>query len=606
MKLLKRQAHLGYVDSMLWIPKTALNVDGVKRALTFEIPIRDTIKILKLWDEAEHHLIVPRTFLNPADLNIECIDCRPTSYARTDVTSRIKLDYKPDPATGALRPTGSDLQHRALKALRGATGGTLQLACGKGKTVVALELAARMKVPTIIAVDSTHLLGQWQLEIARHLEVPGGVGLIQGQTKDWKKSIVMATYHSLANWSETMPEEVRRWFGLIIWDEGHHVSAPTFSLSAPLFYGYRLALSATPKRSDGMHVVCEHHIGEVIFKDIIQNNPPKISFKWTGYSLDLQDPKIRAEVCDKNGELHLAKVAGHFGGDRYRLNEVVMPEVQRLADEGHKTIVLSNSVDEVINLMTLWTRKDPDTPLYSDIPYPEPEDVDERLLPHPLSPAQEKKITRVIGETKANLARNPNLPRQKREVFENKLKEFEQALEAHRVWKKTEAEYRKRQRAFLKALLEEPSTGGLFTEAVKSELRFDMLAKRQVIFAIMKYGKEGLDDKKLSAVLVSEPISDRNTLQQIMGRPRDKSNAVLIFLEDNIGPLIGQCKKLRRHLRDWPVEEGGPFKYEQTSHPSLERRQASTWNRAQAKPLRTPRPIAPGSSLPAPRASSSA
>jgi hypothetical protein len=72
-----------------------------------------------------------------------------------------------------------------------------------------------------------------------------------------------------------------------------------------------------------------------------------------------------------------------------------------------------------------------------------------------------------------------------------------------------------------------------------------------------------------------------------MGRPRDKSNSVLIFLEDNVGPLIGQCRKLRHHLRDWPVNEGGPFKYEQINHPSLARRQGSQWN-AQKNLLRRP------------------
>jgi hypothetical protein len=102
-----------------------------------------------------------------------------------------------------------------------------------------------------------------------------------------------------------------------------------------------------------------------------------------------------------------------------------------------------------------------------------------------------------------------------------------------------------------------------------------MLAERQVIFAIMKYGKEGLDDKKLSAIVACEPMSDKNTLQQVMGRPRNKQNSELVFLEDNVGPLIGQCQKLRRHLRDWAPDEGGPFHYTQVGHPSVARRQAA-------------------------------
>lgn len=576
MKLIKRNPDLGYIDTMLWVPKKLLNVDGVKRALEFELTDRDSIRVLRLWEEAEHHLIVPRAFWKPGELAFDCIDCRPTSYARTGVQSKVKLDYKP--INGKLQPTGDTVQATAIEALLEANGGILQLACGKGKTVVALHLASLLQVPTLIVVDNTHLLQQWQAEIGLHLNVPGGVGLIQGAAKDWQRGIVVGTYQSLANWAEKMPEEVRRWFGLIVWDEGHHVSAPTFQKSAPLFYGYRLSLTATPKRQDGTHVIAEHHIGEIIFKDLIQKSPPKIYFKWTGFELDFDDAKTRTDVCDKNGEVHLGKLAGYFGANRHRLNDIVIPEVKALVDAGHKAIVLSNSVDEVINLHAIWTTGDPNVELYTDIPYPTNVDVGETLLPCELKKDQINRALRFIADIKKNLDNNPDMQKSKREVAEERLKKYEELLAQFEVWKKTEKEMRRRQRQYLKDLLKLKSTSGIFTEAVEPSERFEMLRTRQVIFAIMKYGREGLDDKKLSAVLVSEPISDRNTLQQIMGRPRDKSNSVLIFLEDNIGPLIGQCRKLRHHLRDWPVDEGGPFKYEQLNHPSVARRQGSTWN----------------------------
>ena len=588
MKLIKRDPNRGYIDSMLWVPKKLLNVDGVKRALEFELPERNMIRVLRLWDEAEHHLIVPRAFWKPGDLQFECVDCRPETFAKTSVKSKIQLDFKPGPG-GLLQPTGKSTQKQAISALLKANGGTLQLACGKGKTVVALHLASLLRVPTLIAVDNTHLLHQWQDEIARHLEVPDGVGLIQGPKRDWKHSVVMATYQSLANWSATMPEEIRRWFGLIIWDEGHHVNAPTFSKSAPLFYGYRLALSATPDRQDGTHVICQHHVGDVIYKDIIQDHPPKISFKWTGFELDLEDQKTRAAVCDKNSEIHLGKLAGYFGTSRDRMVNTVLPEVQALVAKGHKVLVLSYSVDEVINLMTLWT-EGTNAPLYSDLPYPTAADVGETLEPQELRPEYAKKLAATVADIKRNLATHPNLQAVKRQAFQKRADAYQELLDRFEVWKKTERMYRKQQREFLANLLSKKSTSGLFTEAVKAPERMRMLAERQVIFAIMKYGREGLDDKKLSAIVVSEPMSDRNTLQQIMGRPRDKKHSELIFLEDNIGPLIGQCQKLRRHLRDWSIDEGGPFKYEQVNHPSTVRRQGNTWNHQTATPkgLRSP------------------
>lgn len=576
MKLMKRDPSKGYISDMLWIPRGLVNVEGVKNALQFEIPDRTNIRILKLWEEAEHHLIVPRAFWNPQDLPIEWVDARPREYEKTNVVSKIKLDHKLL-ASGAVVPTGDKVQTNALNALLSSQGGTLQLACGRGKSVLALELAARLQVPTVIAVDNTALMVQWQHEIERHLNVPGGVGLIQGEHRDWKKSIVMATYHTLANWADTMPEEVRRWFGLAIWDEGHHVSAPRFSKSAPLFYGYRLALTATPKRPDGTHVICRHHVGDIIYKDVKQVMPPAITFKWTGIQLDPTDPKVMMAVNDKNGEIHGGKLASYLGAHRERLNKHVIAEAKAQVASGHKVLVLSYSVDEVINLMALWTSGDPDCSLYTDIQYPTAEEVGETNPPVELSPKNYQRAHGTINDIYKTLRTNPSLPEHKRRNYQEHIDKYRLQMQQHETWKKTELLYRQRQKAFLKELMQKKSTAGLWTAAIKPNERFKMLKERKVVFAIMKYGREGLDDKDLSAIVVSEPMSDQNILQQVMGRPRGKSNAVLIFLEDNIGPLIGQCKKLRSHLRNWDVSEGGPFKYELVNHPAVARRQQPTW-----------------------------
>ncbi len=576
MQLMKREAHKGYVSDMLYVPKNLVNVEGVKSALEFEIPERNSIRMLQLWEESEHHLIVPRAFWNPKELPIEWVDARPTSYEKTGVRSRVKLDHKLL-QDGSIVSTGERSQSEAIKALMTSQGGTLQIKCGGGKTVVALHFAALRQVPTIIVVDNTTLLLQWQKEIAKHLDVPGGVGLIQGDKRDWKKYVVMATYQTLANWAATMPEEVRRWFGLIIWDEGHHVSAPTFSKSAPLFYGYRLALSATPSRADGSHVICQHHVGEVLFKDVKQRNPPAIKFKWTGIKLDGADPQVMMAVNDKNGEVHIGKLAGYLGAHRDRLYDHVLAEAKAKVASGHKVLVLSYSVDEVINLMTLWTANKKDHPLYTDIHYPAPADVGETEPPVELSKSALSKAHGTISSIRANMRTTQNMPEKKKAQCREHIEKYSMMIQRHEVWKKTESLFKKRQRQFLEELLKKKSTAGLFTAAVSPDLRFKMLKERKVIFAIMKYGREGLDDKDLSAIIVSEPMSDQNILQQVMGRPRGKANAELIFLEDDIGPLVGQCKKLRSHLRNWDAGEGGPFKYTLENHPAVGRRQPVSW-----------------------------
>lgn len=573
MDLLVRRRDTGYLDSLLWVPKGAINVAGTKNALTFQFFDEQRVTLLQLFKETEHHLLVPREFWAPADFSFPVIDCRPKRYPHVDIKSRVLLDHRVE--KGVLVPTGATVQQDALAALMRARGGVLQLACGKGKTVVALHYAAMRGFPTIIILDTTQLMRQWREEIEQHLDVPGGVGLIQGDVFDWKKPIVLATYHSLAARAPFLTEEVRRWFGTAIWDEAHHVAAPTFSRSADLFYGVRLGLTATPDRDDGMHVVYNFHLGPVIYKNLQQDLKPRIYFVWTGLGVDKNDPKVLAAVNDKNGELHIGKVAGFLGGWPQRV-DFLINQVKEAVAADRKVIVLSKSVDALVNMLAAWNQQ---TTLYSDVPFPTAQDVGETVPPMELSAIEQRKLGKQLGMIKGELQKqgaNPNAA-----ALQQKKALLEQAFEAHRVYKKCAALWNKKRATYLKDLLAQPSTAGLMIYKVDPDARTKMLREKQVTFAIAKYGREGLNERSLDTIIVNEPLSSRNSLQQLMGRVlRDmegKKEPVVVFLEDDIGPFIGMCKKLRRHLSEWPLDQGGPMPYENLGHVNTHKKRNPTW-----------------------------
>jgi len=547
---------------MLWVPKAAVNAEGTKRALTFQFSDAQKVTLLTLYKETEHHLLVPREFWRPEDFTFPVVDCRPQQYPRVSIRSRIHLDHRYE--NGVPSPTGTTVQQEAMTALLQSRGGVLQLACGLGKTVVALDYIARRGVPALIVLDTTQLMKQWREEIEQHLEVPDGVGLIQGETFDWKKPVVLATYHSLAARAGTMPEEVRRWFGTVVWDEAHHVGAPMFSRSADLFYGVRLGLTATPDRDDGLHVVYNFHLGPVIYKNLTQDLKPRIYFMWTGLSLDKTDPHVLAAVNDKNGELHINKVAGFLGGWKPRI-DFVIDQIRQAVANGRKVIVLSKSVDSLINMLGAWNNA---TQLVSDIPFPTAQDVGETTPPAELSEHDERRLTRKLHATIAAIQRKPANLQTELVAKAN----IEQALEAHRVYKKCLALWNKKRASHLKQLLAQPSSAGLMIYKVDPEERSRMLREKQVTFAIAKYGREGLNERSLDTIIVNEPLSSRNALQQLMGRVLrhkvGKKEPVVVFLEDDIGPFIGMCRKLRQHLREWPTDEGGPFEYDNVGHPN--------------------------------------
>jgi hypothetical protein len=213
VKVEKRNPDLAYVSADLWLPKNQMNVDAVKSALILQVSKGKGVEtVVKMWKETEHHLVVPREMYDLAEITgqFRTVDARPQTYTRTYVKSRIVLDNKSPEFT---------TQKDSVAAMMKSHGGVLQLGCGKGKSVIALEVIARLQVPALIVVDTTQLIKQWGGEIATFLDVPGGVGLLQGKVHDWKKAVCITTYQTLSALADDLPEGLSNWFGASFYDE---------------------------------------------------------------------------------------------------------------------------------------------------------------------------------------------------------------------------------------------------------------------------------------------------------------------------------------------------------------------------------------------------
>jgi hypothetical protein len=566
MQALLRKPDTGYLGNWLWVPKGAIDADGVRNALSLRfVDARSETKIryVYLYRETETHMLVPRCLWTPGSLPFKVVDCRPRNYPKVGLSTRIKLDHRM--VNGQLIPTGEDVQQKAFDALCRHESGILQLGCGKGKTVVALYFAAHLDGPTLILLDNTNLLEQWRQSIELFMDVPGGVGRIAGGVCDWEgRGVVLATYHSVGALAQNMSEEMRRRFKLVVYDEGHHISAATFAPAAECFYGYRLALTATAIRDDGLHVIYDNHVGPTIYKDITHRIKPRIVFKWTGFGVN-----ATSDVYDVNGEIHSSKVSSFFGTWKERM-AMILNDVDIAVSKGRKVLVLCNSIDETINLCALYTLRNwhaPQGTMYTDVPTPTPAELGQTIHPIPLDGAQRKFIEEQCAEMQLRMSYAGEGPQTKM-----KLADLELQLQQDDVHKLVTSELNKRQKKYREWLQSKLTNSGFMIYKVDAEERMRYLRTKQVVFAIMKYGKEGLDDEWLDTVFVSLPFSGRNGLQQLLGRPTrskpGKKQPLIIFYEDNIGPLIGMCKKLRRHLTSWPLEENGPFDFEQHDHPS--------------------------------------
>lgn len=167
------------------------------------------------------------------------------------------------PVTTALRVEPRPYQEEALTRWLGAgSAGVVILPTGAGKTMVAAMAIHSTGLCTLAVVPTLDLLQQWRTALASALSLSSEeIGIFGGGEKDIKP-ITIITYDSAALYTH----ELKR-FGLIVWDECHHLPAPTYRLIAEgAFTPFRLGLSATPERSDMTHLDLDHLIGPEVYR----------------------------------------------------------------------------------------------------------------------------------------------------------------------------------------------------------------------------------------------------------------------------------------------------------------------------------------------------
>ncbi len=146
--------------------------------------------------------------------------------------------------------------------LAGGSAGVVILPTGAGKTLVAAMAIHETHLWTLAVVPTLDLLQQWRTALASSLSLNAHeIGIFGGGEKELKP-ITIITYDSAALY----PRELRR-FGLLIFDECHHLPAPTYRLIAEsAFTPLRLGLSATPERSDMAHTDLDRLIGPEVYR----------------------------------------------------------------------------------------------------------------------------------------------------------------------------------------------------------------------------------------------------------------------------------------------------------------------------------------------------
>ena len=236
------------------------------------MPVRDTPRTICCAEISDEYICLPRGCLQSVT---ELVESAGRKTGITDERQRgraIQAEF-----CGTLR----DEQIPAVQALASQDNGILSAATAFGKTVVAAALIAAKKVNTLIIVNRTQLLDQWQERLtqflniqeelpeqpkkrgrARHREVIGRFGA----GKNTRSGIVdIAVMQSLGK-----ADEIRDWigeYGMVIVDECHHVPAFTFeAVMKAVPARYTFGLTATPKRADGHQPILNMYLGPIRYQ----------------------------------------------------------------------------------------------------------------------------------------------------------------------------------------------------------------------------------------------------------------------------------------------------------------------------------------------------
>jgi superfamily II DNA or RNA helicase len=237
---------------------------------------------------------------------------------------------------------------------KGANG-LICVPCGRGKTFMAINIAAKLGRKFMVVVDKEFLLQQWSGELKALMpgirigiiqENKREIGVIQNKVKEptipeLKESLKALGLkiggnraELIARLKENTPEETHetkeapvleydcciamiqtlvqrefsdtefRSFGLTIFDECHHLGAAHFSRALlKIQTKFMLGLSATPTRDDGLTKVFEWFIGKPTYWEKVREADPDVNVKKVDFKSD--DPAYAKEPVDFRGEIVL-------------------------------------------------------------------------------------------------------------------------------------------------------------------------------------------------------------------------------------------------------------------------------------------------------------
>ncbi|MFC7046823.1 DEAD/DEAH box helicase [Halobacteriaceae archaeon GCM10025711] len=226
-----------------------------------------------------------------------------------------------------------DYQHEWVSRFVEKRAGILVGPPGSGKTVAAMGVMSAIEGETLVLVPGRELAAQWKETILEHTSLTEDqVGEYHGGTKEIRP-VTVATYQTAGMDRHRHLFDDRQW-GLIVYDECHHIPSPIYRRSADLQAKHRLGLSATPVRETDDQ------------REIYTLIGPPIGTNWSalfdaGY---VAEPEIEIRLvpwAEEDAAAEYRDAVGHEKRQAAAANPAKIPEIQAILRDhpGEKALI---------------------------------------------------------------------------------------------------------------------------------------------------------------------------------------------------------------------------------------------------------------------------
>lgn len=243
-----------------------------------------------------------------------------------------------------------DYQEKALSEFdayvaKGGTGFFLEAKPGSGKTIMGIEMVRRLHRTALIIVPKMDLVHQWIARFKQFTDLTDDdIGVGYGGNCVWEgKKVVIGLVHTVVK--DRFGPDFKDNFGVVLFDEcDSSVPPATFAPVAAMFPAkYRIGMTASATRVDGLHKVFHDHVAQFHIKCSGSNTmKPRV---------------IVHQYLDSSGEIphylegmsQLGVMISNIASNPVR-NRLIASYAQRCFDKNLPTLIISDRKEQLNTL----------------------------------------------------------------------------------------------------------------------------------------------------------------------------------------------------------------------------------------------------------------